>query len=143
MQHKGEIELKTSNFQLINKPKVTKCFFEVNKEFDFTGEVPLEIDNNVKIGRNPDKEKVEAMVVLNLGFFTKSDFDKVPFKIEMEVEGIFRWDEDLKNNRSRLESLLKENAPAILYSYLRPIITQMTVEANLPPLIIPLMNFRK
>ncbi|MBU5294774.1 protein-export chaperone SecB [Anaerosalibacter bizertensis] len=135
--------MKTSNFQLINKPRVTKCFFEANRDFDFSDEVPLEINNNVKIGRNLDEEKMEAVVVLNLGFFTKSDFNKVPFKIEIEVEGIFKWDEDLKNNKLRLESLLKENAPAILYSYLRPIITQMTVEANLPPLIIPLMNFRK
>ena len=38
---------------------------------------------------------------------------------------------------------LNENAPAILYSYLRPMITTITVDANLPPLVIPLMNFRE
>jgi preprotein translocase subunit SecB len=121
---------------------VTKSLFEVNKEFDFTSEVALEIENNVKVTRDLDEEKMESIVMLNLGFFTKSDFDKVPFKIEITIEGTFRWGEDLKDNPSQLEVLLKENAPAILYSYLRPIITLMTVEANLPPLVIPLMNFR-
>lgn len=134
--------MKTSNFQLIGKPRLTKCLFEINKEFDLTGAIELEIENNVKIGRNHDEEKREAVVILNLGIFTKSNFEEVPFKIEMEIEGIFRWNEKLKSNVLQLESLLKENAPAILYSYLRPIITQMTVEASLPPLVIPLMNFQ-
>lgn len=136
------MDLKASNFQLIDKPRIIKCVFEINKEFDFAGEMPLEIKNNVKVGRDSDEENREAIVVLNLGFFTESDFDKVPFKIEMEIEGLFGWEENLKNNMLQLESLLKENAPAILYSYLRPLITLMTVEANLPPLVIPLMNFR-
>ena len=47
------------------------------------------------------------------------------------------------DKRSRLEFLLNENAPAILYSYLRPMITTITLDANLPPLVIPLMNFRE
>ena len=31
MQHKGVIRLKPSSFQLINKPRVTKNMFQVNK----------------------------------------------------------------------------------------------------------------
>jgi len=37
--------------------------------------------------------------------------------------------------------MLRQNAPAALFSYLRPIVTQITVEANIPPLVLPLMNF--
>jgi preprotein translocase subunit SecB len=37
--------------------------------------------------------------------------------------------------------MLRQNAPAALFSYLRPIVTQISIEANMPPLILPLMNF--
>mgnify|MGYP001054462075 CR=1 FL=1 len=56
---------------------------------------------------------------------------------------MFEWCKELEDNPTQLEVLLKENAPAILYSYLRPIITNMSIEASLPPLVIPLMNFRE
>ena len=142
MQHKGVIELKPSNFQLINKPRITKSIFQVNKDYNFSTEVLLEIDKNTKVSETFGEE-MAAIVVLSLEFFQGKYFKEIPFKLEMEIEGIFKWDEELEDNPSQLEVLLKENAPAILYSYLRPIITSMSIEANLPPLVIPLMNFRE
>lgn len=61
-----------------------------------------------------------AIVTLELRFFQKKDFKEVPFKLEMEIEGMFEWDKELEDDLNQLEVLLKENAPAILYSYLRP-----------------------
>lgn len=134
--------MKPSSFQLINKPRVIKKIFQVNKDYDFSGEVLLEIDKNVKVTKMSDEEMV-AIVTLNLRFFQSKDLKEVPFKLEMEIEGMFGWDNELKENPIQLEDLLKENAPAILYSYLRPIITTTSIDANLPPLVIPLMNFRE
>ena len=133
--------MRESNFQLIGKPVVTKSLFELNNEFDFQGDIALEIDNNIEIIKL-ENQPMESIIRLTLGFFTKSDFKKVPFKIEMKIEGHFKWDEELDEKEALLETMLKENAPAILYSYLRPLITSLTMEADLPPLIIPLMNFR-
>lgn len=132
--------MKESKFQLIGKPRVTKCLFEISKKFDSDGELTLEIENSVKIIQS--EKDTEAMVILSLEIFKDKDFEKVPFYIEMAIEGYFAWSEELKVNQKQLDIMLKENAPAILYSYLRPLITMMTVEANLPPLVIPLMNFR-
>lgn len=134
--------MKPSNFQLIDKPRITKSIFLVNKEFNFSGEVSLEIDNDINITKTSDEE-MSSTVILNLEFFKKSDIKDVPFKLEMEIEGVFGWDKELEDNLPQLEILLKENGPAILYSYLRPIITSLSVEASLPPLVIPLMNFRE
>lgn len=142
MLHKGEIDLKPSNFQLIDKPRVSKSIFQLNKDFDFAGEVSLEINKDINIIKDPDKEMC-SLVILNLKFFEASDLKNVPFKLEIEIEGMFGWDNELGESSSQLEVLLKQNAPAILYSYLRPIITSMSIEANLPPLVIPLMNFRE
>lgn len=134
--------MKLSSFQLIDKPRITKNIFEVNKSFKFNDEVSLEIDNDISIIKVSDEE-MSSNVILNLKFFKNKEFKDVPFKLEIEIEGLFGWNKELDNNLPHLEILLKENSPAILYSYLRPIITNLSLEASLPPLVIPLMNFRK
>jgi len=134
--------LKPSIFQLVDKPRVTKNIFQLNKEFNFPGELSLEIDNNIKVIKMFEEDK-NAIVVLNLTFFKGRIFEEIPFKLEIEIEGLFSWGDELENKSDRLEFLLNENAPAILYSYLRPMITTITLDANLPPLVIPLMNFRE
>ena len=141
-QLRGGKKLKSSNFQLLDKPRVTKSIFTINKDFNFDKEISLDMENNIKIAETSD-EDLTSLVVLNLRFFKDNELTNVPFNLEIEIEGFFGWDEELEENEDKLEVLLKENAPAILYSYLRPIITAMTVEANLPTLVIPLMNFRK
>jgi len=140
VRFKGDINLKESSFYLIGKPKITKILFEINKNFVFCDEVPLKVSNNVQIMKNTDAQKMESIVVLSFGVFASETLSDVPFKIDMEIEGHFSWDEKLSQS-TQLEDMLKQNAPAILYSYIRPIITLITVEANMPPLVIPLMNF--
>lgn len=134
--------MKPSNFQLMEKPSVTKNIFMINKDFDFQGEVSLEIDSDIRV-IDEIGIPMASIVVLNLKFFKNSEFKNVPFSLEIEIEGVFGWDEDLEKNPEQLEVLLRNNSPAILYSYLRPIITTTSVDANLPPLVIPLMDFRK
>ena len=67
----------------------------------------------------------------------------MPFQINVEIEGYFNWDDELEKNAVLLDAMLKQNAPAILFSYVRPLITLLTVEADMPPLVIPLMNFKE
>ena len=135
--------MEKSSFQLVGKPRISKMLFETNKEFVFKDEVQLEMNNNIHIIKNSDEQKYDSIVILNIGIFTSKNLSDVPFKMNIEVEGHFIWDEKLEEDTLQLDSLLKQNAPAILYSYLRPIITLITVEANMPPLVIPLMNFYK
>lgn len=92
--------MKPSIFQLVDKPRVTKNIFQLNKEFNFPGELSLEIDNNIKVIKMFEEDK-NAIVVLNLTFFKGRIFEEIPFKLEIEIEGL------------------------------------------LPPLVIPLMNFRE
>ena len=133
--------MKESKFQLVGKPKITKMLFEANKEFVFKDEVSLDMNNSIHIIKNSDEQKYDSIVVLNFGIFTSKNLSDVPFKIDLEIEGHFIWDDQLEKDAIKLDSMLGRNAPATLYSYLRPIITLITVEANMPPLVIPLMNF--
>ena len=134
--------MKESNFQLVGKPKINSLSYETNKEFSFVGELPLTFNNDVNITRGIDENSHEAIVVLDLGIFSTQEFEKVPFQINMKIEGHFKWADDLASNEELLGIMLKQNAPAVLYGYLRPLITLITVEASMPPLIIPLMNFK-
>jgi len=133
--------LKESNFQLIGKPKVSKMSYESNREYVFKDELALELNNNIQVSKSNDKEIHESIVVLNVGIFTLKDISSVPFQINIEIEGHFKWDDKLEGTPEILEIMLTQNAPAILYSYIRPIITLITVEGNMPPLVIPLVNF--
>ena len=141
MHIEGGVSLKESRFQLVGKPKITKILFETNKEFVFKDKVQLEMNNNIHIIKNSDEQKNDSIIVLNIGIFASKNLSDVPFRLDLEIEGHFMWDDKLTDDAFQLDSMLKQNAPAILYSYLRPIITLITVEANMPPLVIPLMNF--
>jgi len=133
--------VKESNFKIDGKPRLIHIQFETNKDYVFDDAISLEINNNVNIIRNSDGNPHQAIVTLTVGVFKSKKLIEVPFKIEMGIEGSFTWDEDLQKNTILLENMLKQNSPAILYSYLRPLITMITAEADMPPLVIPLMNF--
>ncbi|NLM28796.1 MAG: hypothetical protein GX211_11605 [Clostridiaceae bacterium] len=133
--------MKKSSFQMIGKPQVTNIRFCINKEYLFSGEIPVEINSHIHISKNSDEQKREAIVTLSIEIFTEEDDSNIPFKLVMENQGCFVWDEELSKDSVQLETMLKQNAPAVLYSYLRPIISLITIEANMPPLVLPLMNF--
>ena len=133
--------MKESYFQLVGKPQITKIKLDVNKDYIFEKEVTLEIDNNILVQKSADEQEKESIVVLKVGVFTSKELSVVPFKLDIEIQGCFAWDDVLDKDTVRLEAMLRQNAPAVLFSYLRPIVTLMTVEANMPPLVLPLMNF--
>lgn len=135
--------MQESVFQLVGKPRIKKFNFELSEEYKFDGELNLEMNNNIQIDKGVDENARQALVTLNIGIFETIKISEVPFTIKVDIEGHFKWNETLEENGTMLDSMLKQNAPAILYSYVRPIITMITVEANMPPLVIPIMNFQQ
>lgn len=133
--------MKESSFQLIGKPQITMVQFEINKEYIFEKEVALDINNNIRVIKNKDEQKNDSIVILKICIFSSEEIKNVPFKMSIDIQGCFTWNESLAKDTLQLDVLLRQNAPAALYSYLRPIITLITVEANMPPLVLPLMNF--
>ncbi len=130
--------MKNSEFQLLSQ-RLTKTEFKVNRKFrnNENKKIVLEISSNTKVTKIKDKN--QAIVVFELDVFDKKELKKYPFYIHLEIEGLFSWGEDTKI----IESYLNVNAPAVLMSYLRSIVTQLTVFAGYPPLILPLIDFTK
>lgn len=111
---------------------VKKINFELNSNFDFS--TPKEVQLAPQFDRNIlkiDKDNVAVDLSININ---KGD---IPFFVEIEIEGIFKlndWEKD--ENRSIIEN----NAIAILFPYLRTLVTMVTANANLNPYILPVMN---
>lgn len=128
--------MKESKFHL-HFQKLLQINYEVNSSFSVNNlTLPLKI--NTEILTNKDEANRKAQVTLKLKIFNSVDISEVPFKLETINEGYFSWDEEFDG---KINVLLKVNAPAILLSYVRPLITQFTSFSNYPPLIIPLIDF--
>ena len=135
--------MKESSLQLVGKPKINSISYETNKNFKFSNQaLELKIDHHISVSKGSGEHSQEAIVLLNIGFFTIEEFETVPFRISMEIEGHFKWTDELEKDSANLEKVLTQNAPAILYTYSRPFITLITFEADMPPLVIPLINFQ-
>ncbi len=126
-----------SKFQL-REQRITKIKYNSNKNFDF--DEPLSIDYDIKISQN-SLEDGFGIVTLDVGIFNKKNFDEVPFVIEITIEGEFDWNSSIDGEE--LKMLLNVNAPAVLFSYLRPFISQITLFSGNPPLVLPLIDFTK
>ena len=57
--------------------------------------------------------------------------------IKLTVEAVFAYTDipDVVNSR-----LLTENAPAIVFPYLRAYVSTLTIQAGIPPIVLPTLN---
>lgn len=124
--------MKNSNFNIISV-RMSNVRFELCNN-DYEGSIETQIEPRYAFaddGRNSAKAEMILRVF--------PDYDKkAPFRIELKMEGLFSWDESLEG---RIDEFMKVNAMAVLYSYARPIVTQLTTTANCSPLVLPMMNF--
>ena len=128
--------MKKSGFQLINE-KVLSLDYKIN-ENSVIKNIDLKLSGNTEIHKF---EENKAKVIFSFNVFKKEPIESVPFKIEIIIEGIFTWNEEI--SLDMVDQLLNTNAPAILISYIRSIVTQLTVLSGFPALVIPLLNFTK
>ncbi|MCD6577996.1 protein-export chaperone SecB [bacterium] len=129
--------MKDSEFQLLSQ-RLRRVDFEINKGFKNKSKgIRLKLFPEAEVHK--DKKENKAIVIFKLKIFDKKELEKYPFFMNLEIEGVFSWSENVDN----IDEYLKINAPAVLMSYLRSIVTQLTVFAGYPPLILPLIDFTK
>lgn len=127
--------MQKSNFKFKN-PKLTQLEFKINKGYRANDMLTLDIKDQIVVKKTSE---TSASVILKLEVFREEDFNDVPFIINIEMQGDFSWGSDMKEDIVNV--LLKQNAPAVLLSYIRPYITTITTGSGYPPLVLPLMNF--
>lgn len=126
--------MKKSGFQFTD-PHIVNLQFSINEEFEeekFEGfGIESEVSNAVI------EENREAFVRLRL-FIGQNDAS-TPFVCNIEMVGKFKVEEE--TSPEFFQSLLDANAPALLMSYARPIVSIVTAQAGFPSFNIPFVNF--
>ena len=118
-------------------PALLKLDFITNGNFKCDREEDINL--NLKIETQINKEEEEAFVVLCVTIGEKTD--NSPFYIYAEQGAGFRWEKDTYDEVG-IDNLLTQNAPALLISYLRPIIVNITGSSPYGAYHIPFLNFR-
>lgn len=126
-----------SDFQFTN-PSLLKLSYEINKTFrtDEEKQFQIEVKTETKVGMSDSGN--EAFVILHIEIGAKDN--NMPFWIEAEEGASFRWNADILSETD-VDDLLKQNAPALLLSYLRATVAMVTAASPLGTYNIPFMNF--
>ena len=112
--------------------RVSEVVFKVSDSF---GHAPGEFSNKIHIENNFATDQPRFVeVVLDVRIESASK----DFLFSIKLKGGFRaadtMDEDL------FKKLAQTNAPAILFPFARSIIASYAAQANIPPIVIPVVN---
>ena len=127
MEKQNKIHLKRTFVKSVN--------FEYKK--DITEEDQLGTSVNIR------KEPIFKEGIDNEYFILfKGVFENEIFDLEIEFVAIFGTSEAIDDNFKK-STFVKINSPAIAFPYLRSFVSTLTLNAGLPPLILPAYNFTK
>ncbi|RKI29450.1 hypothetical protein D7V82_05915 [bacterium 1xD8-6] len=113
---------------------VKKVLFEYNLQYN--NEEAIDIKFDVDADYCVNEEDGSMQVTLETYVFNGEDKTKYPFSMEMEVVGFF----SISNVSEEQIENFKPNAVAILFPYVRALISSYTANANVTPLILPPIN---
>lgn len=126
-----------SSFQFTN-PSMVSMVFEENTGFKIKKGQEIEIQTELNI-ENTKLSEDEAIVEIKIKLGKKGE--GAPFFLETVFMASFKWERNMEANR--VEVLLSQNAPALLLSYARPIVSMITNASHYPAYNIPFVNFTK
>lgn len=127
--------MKESNFQFTD-PSLTFLQFQENKEFSIEKGKEIEIRTNISVS---DKKISSTEAIVELQIILGEESCKSPFYLKTVFMARFKWFSDL--DKDLVNIFLKQNAPALLLSYARPIISMTTNASHFPSYNIPFINF--
>ncbi|RKI41092.1 hypothetical protein D7V86_13910 [bacterium D16-51] len=116
---------------------VKDIHFKYNMEYDQDMAIDIKFDMDAEY--RIDECKGNMDVILKAYVFKEDNVKQYPFSMDIEVLGIFSITGSLKENVERF----KPNAVAILFPYVRALISTYTANANVAPLILPPININR
>lgn len=125
----------SSKFQFTN-PELLNLSFQINEDFIedcFSG---LSIKGETLIRRSTSLPQAEVTFSLRIG----EQNEKYPFFVAITMKAEFQWDDSME--LAMVSMLLKANAPSMLLSYMRPIVSNLTASSKYPAFQIPFMNMQ-
>ncbi len=114
---------------------VDTIFYKVNNNYKVKQkeiELPFSFDTEKKINDN----KMEIQLGVNI--FKDAEKNNYPFEMNVILKGYFSLEESSYNIQN-----FEKNAIAILFPYLRAIVSTYTANANITTVMLPAMNINK
>lgn len=120
----SESSLKFTNYIVKNVK------FEANTNSNYKNNWKMNFNIQSKLKVNDKKNQMQINLFLNIF----KEIEDAPFYMEIEIIGFFELmgDDDITKYEA--------NAIAIMYPYLRAIVSTYTASANVAPVIIPAIN---
>ena len=121
---------------------VEKIDFRLNPSYSSQVENP-EIDLDISFNHKLAVDTEENFAQLTLSCEISKDYldSNKPFFLAVEMVGLFSYDTILDSDKRK--QLLLRNGSAILFPYLRAIISMITSISSIPALVLPTMNIAK
>lgn len=118
--------------------RVDKIIYQINHSFVVPE--PNIVNNDLDFNIKVDLDKEHNIAVVSLGCIINKNFEteNKPLYLEVILQGIFTFEADIEEKR--LENLLSTNAVAIIFPYLRAIVSNISINSGIPPIILPVMN---
>lgn len=111
---------------------------EFNRNRSFR-EAPVKIDFDIK-REIIFKDNKKILVTLMTRIFPNAEENNYPFEMNLSVTGVFEFEECGSDTAKALAEI---NAVAILFPYIRALITTYSSNANVTPVILPPINVVK
>ncbi len=92
---------------------------------------------NFNINKNVKKDNDSMEIELTTKIFEDAITNNYPFEMEIVITRYFT----IENNEDKID--FEPNTIAILYPYIRSIVSTYTASANVNPLILPTINVNK
>ena len=105
--------------------------YRSNLDFD---ENEVSIDFDIRPEFMQGENDKDLIVVLDVDIFKDAEKNNYPFEMSLRLVGYFKVEDSDEKDK------FKTNALAIMYPYVRSIVTSYTANANVNPLILPLIN---
>lgn len=126
-----------SGLRFINY-QVNEVNFQLNIDYkEDAASVDFNIERFVQYLED-DENTMYVTLVLNI--FENPKENNYPFSMFLDVTGIFKLD---NIDIGKRESFAEVNAVAILFPYLRSLVSTYTANSNIPALILPPINIVK
>lgn len=113
--------------------EVRKIYFETNDSYD-DSEVTMDVEMGADV--HVHKNCKEMIVDLELLIFKEAVKNNYPFEMNIIIRGYFAMDCESQDSIDKYEA----NAVAILFPYVRALVSTYTANANVTPLILPTVN---
>lgn len=127
--------MKKSKFQFSN-PNLLKLVFEINPNFDEELFESLKLESQTKIIKTQGQNKANVEMCLDIGGMKK----EYPFAIKIIMASDFMWEDELEE--ALVDKLLKANAPSLILSYMRPIISNITNNSKYSVFNLPFLDMQ-